>query len=141
MFNPARTILLTVCTLLAGGTIAEARGQAEPQLLEFQVIYSEKGPNWTSASTPALDSLQQAHMEFRLRLIKEGKLLVAGPFDTQDSDVVRGMTIGCRLTREEATALLSADPKVRSGHLVMRLVTWFVPATAVALAECGLPVN
>lgn len=70
------------------------------------------------------DSLLRGHMENMGRLVKEGKLVVAGPFQ-KNKDNYRGLFILNVKTPEEANLVLSTDPSVKAGLFDTELYQWY----------------
>ena len=59
------------------------------------------------------------------RLVKENKLIVAGPFGKNDKNY-RGLFILNNIkTMEEAKDLLQTDPAIKSGLLDFEIFTWY----------------
>jgi uncharacterized protein YciI len=80
-----------------------------------------RGPKWAAESTPETQKLQQAHMDNIMKMQKEGKLSVAGPFD--DAGDMAGIFIFKLESLEAAKALVATDPTVVAGRLVADVYT------------------
>jgi len=80
-----------------------------------------RGPKWTAESTAETQKLQQGHMENIMKLSKEGKLSVAGPFS--DGGDMAGIFIFKLDSLEAAKALVATDPTVVAGRLVAEIYT------------------
>ncbi len=89
----------------------------------YYVGFLYKGSSWTRESTPETEKLQEAHLANILRMQKEGKLLVAGPF--LDGGDLRGLYIFRVGSAEEAQALVATDPAVAAGRLRFELHPWY----------------
>lgn len=85
----------------------------------------------TTTDKKYIDSCFTGHMGNIVRLVDEGKLIVAGPFGKNDL-TYRGLFIFNVKTKEEAEALLKTDPAVNSGLLAYDLIPWYGSA---ALSE------
>src|SRR5262245_43454352 len=72
-----------------------------------------KGSRWTPQSTPETEKLQQAHLDNILRMEREGKLVVAGPF--LDNGDLRGLYVFRVASIEEAQAFANSDPAIQAG--------------------------
>lgn len=70
------------------------------------------------------DSLFAGHMQNIGRLVKEGKLIVAGPMQKNSADY-RGIFILNVKTLDEARLLLDTDPAIKSGLLDPELFQWY----------------
>jgi uncharacterized protein len=91
------------------------------------------------ADAPPDDAaLQDAHLAHLASLAERGALLAAGPFADQDDPAVRGIVLMARPI-EEARALMDDDPKVRAGHLEVRLATWLFPEGAIRFGPADFP--
>ena len=64
---------------------------------------------------------------FALKLAKEGKLVVAGPFMKNDRNY-RGIYIFNVETIEEAKALVATDPAIKANLLEAELTPWYCTA-------------
>lgn len=67
--------------------------------------------------------LQMAHLKNIGKLVKEGKLVVAGPF--LDDQPLRGIYIFNVTTIDEAKKLTETDPAIKAGVLEMELHPWY----------------
>lgn len=81
-----------------------------------------------SGKTKSKDSIeatkfQEKHMAHLNKLAKDGKLIVAGPFEGGDEH--RGLLIFDVETVEEALKLEGEDPSVKSGRLKMNAFYWW----------------
>ncbi len=74
----------------------------------------------------------RGHMNNIDRLVKDGKLIVAGPFGKNDKNY-RGLFILTNIkTMEEAKDMLQTDPAIKSGLLDYEIFPWYGSA---ALSE------
>jgi len=82
--------------------------------------------NHRISNKDSLKILQNQHLKNILKLEKEGKIIVAGPFYNTES--VRGIfvynTDSINLAREWAYS----DPMIQSGHLKIELYPWYSSA-------------
>jgi len=60
-----------------------------------------------------------------------GNLLVAGPFDSQADETLRGFCI-YRTGVEETRALVQRDPSVQAGRMAADVMTWMTHRGHVA---------
>ena len=84
-----------------------------------------RGPKWTPEENEETKKLQAGHMANIGRLAREGKLVLAGPFE--DGGERRGVFIFKVPTLEEAQRLTDTDPAVAAGRLRIQLHRWSVP--------------
>jgi uncharacterized protein YciI len=91
----------------------------------FTVVLFEAQPDAPEIDRAELASLQIAHRDFLDTLHKRGDLQVAGPFGGPTDQVVRGLSVH-RAPPQQVQALLSRDPLVLSGRLMLRLFSWEV---------------
>ena len=82
----------------------------------------------TGAATIAdKDSVRQifaGHMQNIGQLVKDGYLVVAGPFGKNDQQY-RGLFILNAKNKEEAEKLLTTDPAVKAGLLAYEILDWY----------------
>jgi hypothetical protein len=72
-------------------------------------------------------------MENIIRLAKEGKRVLSGPF--LDEGDLRGIYIFDVKTTEGAEVLCSTDPAIQSGQLRMELKPWYDSAALMGVNE------
>ena len=127
------TLLLALTACSTGGArhelgrrpTAAAADRAAPQApRQYWFGMIRQGPSWSAEQTEASAQLQREHLENIGRLVGEGKLVLAGPFDNGDGDE-RGLFIFDVETRAEAVALVQSDPAVQAGRLVVDLLPWW----------------
>jgi uncharacterized protein YciI len=81
----------------------------------------------TTASKEETQKLFEGHMENIGKLVKEGKLAVAGPFMKNDRNY-SGIYIFNVETIEEAKALVATDPAIKANLLEAELTPWYSTA-------------
>lgn len=81
-----------------------------------------------------IDSCFRGHMANIGRLVKEGKIIVAGPFGKNDDDF-RGLFILNVSTLEEAESLMKTDPAIAEGLLKPLYYPWYGSAALPAYLE------
>ena len=84
-----------------------------------------RGDKWTPEKTEETAKIQEAHLANIGRLAKEGKLILAGPFEGGGD--LRGLFLFDVTTVEEARALADTDPAVQAGRLRVDLIQWYGP--------------
>lgn len=85
----------------------------------FVMLTSGKQRNQDSVN---LQKIQQGHLANILKLEREGKLVVAGPF--LDESNWRGIFIFDVKTKEEVEKLIKTDPAITSGRLNYEIHPW-----------------
>jgi len=106
-------------------TLAKKLDADEYGMKEYVMAFLMKGPNRSQDSVQRAE-IQTAHLKNIMRLAKEGKLVIAGPF--LDNHEVRGIFIFNVKSLEEAKILTESDPAVRAGVLKLELHPWYGPA-------------
>lgn len=89
----------------------------------YYLCFLKKGPNWTPDPTPEVIAIQEKHLAHLAHMHEMGKLIAAGPGGKDD---IRGFSVFCTETQEEAEAIASQDPAVLSGRLVLEFYPWYV---------------
>jgi uncharacterized protein YciI len=110
--------------------LAKKLGADQYGMKHYVMAFLKTGPNQITDSLKRIE-LQKAHLKNIIRLAKEGKLIVAGPF--LDDQPVEGIFIFNVETIEEARALTNTDPAIQSGELVMELRPWYGSAALVEI--------
>jgi uncharacterized protein YciI len=80
-----------------------------------------------------LDELQAAHLAHLTAMREQGLMAVAGPFDGQSDETLRGLCV-YTVPSEEARELAEQDPSVRAGRMAVEVLTWYAPAGEVRFA-------
>ena len=96
------------------------------ELDSYTLVMLRRGPRAHEYEGEALDRLQEAHLAHLSSLRERGIILAGGPFDEQDDDSFRGMSI-YSVPLEEARALAEADPGVKAGRMRVEVMTWYTP--------------
>jgi len=97
------------------------------------------GSNTTTEKT-FIDSCFDGHMANIVRLVNEGKLIVAGPLGKNDN-AYRGIFIFNVNTIEEAQELVQSDPAINSNLLDVDLYNWYGSAALPDYLEAALKVG
>lgn len=109
--------------------------QAAPKPKEFQLepyafVILRRGPAWTPEKTEASEALQREHLGHLRHMAEIGKMVVAGPFDDQKDETMRGLCL-YRTSLDEARALAESDPAVKAGRLKVEVLTWYTEKGAM----------
>lgn len=130
-----RTAIITLCLMLLTGVIQAQNKQsvthqkAKPQSIESQMknyfmVFLTRGPNQNQDSV-GLAKLQEGHMANIERLVKEGKLIMAGPF--LDDGNLRGVFIFDVATKADVIKLVDTDPAIKAGRFAYEIHPWMGP--------------
>jgi hypothetical protein len=101
----------------------------------FTVVLLELRPDAPQLDDAAAAALQDAHLDHLATLHEQGHVLAAGPLDDPH---YRGLSL-LRTTPEEARRLKEADPAVQAGRFALKILSWQVPAGAMAFAQTRFP--
>ncbi len=105
----------------------------EMQLKEFWFVLLKSGPNRSQDSASAA-KIQAGHLNNMMRMYKDGKLKVAGPFG-EDGEW-QGIFI-FDAERKEVEALLQTDPAIKAGRLIYEIHSWW--ASPIGSFKPGKP--
>jgi uncharacterized protein len=103
--------------------LADSLGGDDYGMKMYTFVILKTGPNRIT-DRKIRDSLFAGHMANIKRLVKEGKMVIAGPFET-NSQNYRGLFILDVKTKEEAKALLDTDPVLHSKLMEADIFEWY----------------
>lgn len=106
--------------------VSKKWGADDYGMKEYVLVFLKRGPNRSQDSSTRA-KLQEAHMANINRLAQEGKLVLAGPMNTDEE--IRGIYIFDAKTIEEAKALTETDPAIQAGSLIMEMHPWYGSAS------------
>jgi uncharacterized protein YciI len=98
--------------------------------LRYAVLL-ERDPAWAApADAAAAEALTQAHIQYTLRLQRDGLALAAGPLvpGTEAGDGLVGLTLLRVKDLATAQRIAAEDPAVKAGRLKATVREWRVPA-------------
>ena len=105
-------------------TLAEKLGGDDYGMKSYFFVILKTGTNKTEDKYIISESFR-GHMNNIDRLVKEGKLIVAGPLEKNDKNY-RGLFILNNIkTIEEAKDMLQTDPAIKSGLLDYEIFSWY----------------
>lgn len=137
-----RTILIatTLAAVLVVGARAGAQASHAPaapttvispdgtEMTQYYMVFLRRGPAWTSKATPETKKISDGHQANIARLAKEGKMVVAGPFDGQSGErALAGIFILRVTSMADAKVIAESDPAVRAGRFVYEIAPWWGP--------------
>lgn len=104
--------------------LARKLGGDDFGMKSYFFVILKTGNNKTEDKNLISESFR-GHMDNINRLVKENKLIVAGPFGKNDKNY-RGLFILNNIkTMEEAKDLLQTDPAIKIGLLNFEIFTWY----------------
>lgn len=106
----------------------------------YTVVVLRRPTDAPEMSDAELDQLQARHLAYRAELVRQGKVVVNGPYDGQSAPSYRGMSIfACDIA--EAARLTDGDPSVVAGRLAYDVMEWWVRAGSLAFPLTDRPVG
>src|SRR5690606_18617628 len=129
--------LFSLCLLICMATLVQAQpsnprydsilakklGADDYGMKSYYFVMLKTGTN-TSAPKAFIDSCFRGHMNNINKLVKEGKLIVAGPLGKNDK-TYRGIFILNTDSIEEVENLLQYDPAIRYNILATEIYKWY----------------
>ena len=112
--------------------LAAELGADDYGMSQYVMAFLKAGPNRSQDSLAQIE-LQAGHMANIQRLQKIGKLVLAGPF-LDDGDL-KGIFIFAVESVEEAEELITTDPAIISGRLVMEMHPWYGSAAVKQISN------
>lgn len=110
--------------------LAQTYGADDYGMKTYVMAFLYKGDQREKDSVKS-EALQEAHLRNILRLSKEGKLILAGPFLAEGE--LRGLYLFDVRSLKEAEELTRTDPAIQSGHLRMELKEWYGSAACMSI--------
>lgn len=120
-------------------TLAKKLGADDYGMKSYVLAILKTGSN-TTTDKAFIDSCFSGHMDNIFRLVKEDKLIVAGPLGKNDN-AYRGIFILNAKTIEEAQELVQTDPAINSNLLDVDLYKWYGSAALPEYLEAALKVG
>ena len=120
-------------------TLAKKFNADDYGMKSYMFAILKTGGNTTTKKT-LIDSCFSGHMANIVRLVNEGKLIVAGPLGKNDN-AYRGIFIFNVNTIEEAQELVQLDPAINSNLLDVDLYNWYGSAALPEYLEAALKVG
>ncbi len=133
----------TLCSLLSDGsaqtsnplfdsTLAKKYQADQYGMRNYTMVLLKTGPVQIDDKAK-VSELFRGHLDNIGRLVKEGKMVVAGPF--MKNDLYRGIFILTVATAEEAKTLMDTDPAIHAGLLEPVYLGWYGSAALPAYLE------
>ena len=124
------SIILMALIILAYSKSVSAQTSIEDeyQMKSYFMVFLKAGPN-RSQDSVTTSKLMEGHLNNIERLMKEKKMVLAGPF--LDDGMYKGIFILDVATLDEAQKLLSSDPAIKAGRLDYEIHPWYGPGNIV----------
>lgn len=123
-------MILVVAVIAAVLAIEPCAWAQSTEMTQYYMVFLRRGPAWTSKVTPETKQVSDGHMANIQRLAKEGRMVVAGPFDGQSGNrALAGIFILRAANMDEAKAITDTDPAVKAGRFVYEIAPWWGPST------------
>jgi uncharacterized protein len=97
-----------------------------PNMEKYYLVLLKRAPNAPKLDEHELDELQKKHLGHLRAMYEAGKMVIAGPFDEQQDQTMRGMCLYRVTTLDEARKLAEQDPSVKAGRLQVEVLAWWV---------------
>ncbi len=104
--------------------LAKRLGADDYGMKSYWLVILKTGPNTTTDKALIADSFR-GHMENMDRLVKQGKLVVAGPLGKNDHTYRGIFILSDPGTADDMKQLLQTDPAVRAGLLEAEIYPWY----------------
>jgi len=117
-----RTLLVILMFLLLP---ALASGADEPAFDSLYLVLLKAGPDADKIEASRLEALQKQHRAHLTKLTEQGVILVAGPFDEQDDETMRGLCLYRGESKDAVRKLAEEDPAVKAGRLEVEIQRWW----------------
>ena len=94
----------------------------------YFVVFQSPGPKWVAAKLYNEQPQFGDHVKYMEECHARGKIVLSGPFmEGAGVMALGGMTVFRAADLEEATALGTEDPTVKSGMLKVEVKPWWIP--------------
>ncbi|RPD42001.1 YciI family protein [Chitinophaga barathri] len=103
--------------------LADSLGADQYGMKMYQLVILKTGSNQLTDKEKVTE-LFKGHMANIDKLVKDGKLVIAGPLGKNDKQY-RGIFVLSVKTKEEAEALLETDPAISSKMLEAEIYPWY----------------
>lgn len=120
------TFLLTASVLIANAQ--DEHGNPPDEIIKYYFIELISNPDRPDLPKAQVDSIQREHMKNINQMVVDKQLMLAGPFENGG-----GIFIVNVKTLEEAEALVSRDPAVKSGRLLTEVRPWYTTKGAFGI--------
>ncbi len=115
-------LLFTSSSLYSQEEFEMKEGDTTYIMKKYYFCLLKRGPN-KSLDSLQLKEIQKGHLAHINKLAKEGKIVLAGPFDGNFD--ARGILVFNTSSLEEAEKLQREDPAIKTGRLIMEIYPWW----------------
>lgn len=115
--------------------LAERVGADDYGMKSYVFVILKSGDNKSTDAELRSKSFR-GHLENIRRLVEEDKMVLAGPFGTNDRDY-RGLFLLNVTTVKEAEELLATDPAISAGYLSYEMTPWYGSAAISEYLEAS----
>jgi uncharacterized protein YciI len=91
----------------------------------FELVLLKRPANLLAVSDAKAEELQRLHLAHFTAMHEAGHLAVAGPFDEQDDETMRGLCLYHTGSVERARELAESDPAVRAGRFEVEAMRFY----------------
>ena len=114
--------------------LAKSTGADDHGMRSYVLVILKTGPTKVPAG-PERDTMFKGHMANITRLSQAGKLVLAGPFQSDGSDGWRGLFVFAVPDVEEAKQLVATDPVIQKGEMIAEYHKWYGSAGVMLIPE------
>lgn len=93
----------------------------------FELVLLKRPASVPAMSEAEIDELQDRHIAYLVQQADAGAIRVAGPFDQQVDETLRGMALYQTGSLERTRSLASSDPSVIAGRLEIDVMYFYCP--------------
>jgi uncharacterized protein len=97
----------------------------------FELVLLRRPPSPATLTDEELERIQQRHLAHLAEMHEAKHLVVAGPFDEQSDETLRGLCLYATGSIDETRALASGDPAVVAGRLQVEVMYVYLEKGAV----------
>jgi uncharacterized protein len=105
----------------------ETAADSPMELDRFELVLLKRPASSPPMSDDEIDRLQDLHMAHLVHQTVAGAIRVAGPFDEQSDENLRGMALYQTGSLEETRSIAAADPSVIAGRLEVDVMYFYCP--------------
>jgi len=127
--------------LAVGGLTPAHADEAMAEMEKYYVVLLKRPTNAPKLDDAALEALQKQHLGHLQALYEAGKIVLAGPFDEQRDEALRGMCLYRVASLDEARTLAESDPAVKARRLVVEVFAWWVKRGTVSFKPPPVPAS
>jgi uncharacterized protein YciI len=108
--------------------VGESAIEAPFPLDRFELVFLKRPASVPAISDEEAERLQERHLAYLGAMTEAGNIRLAGPFDGQNDQSLRGLCLYRTGSLERATELASADPAVAAGQLEVDVMYFYCPS-------------